>query len=42
MKIKDTFIFIRSLSEINLQGTPKTVKNSYPRDRNIFFSEEYF
>ena len=42
MKIKDMFIFIRSLSEIILPGTPQTVKNSYPRYRNMFFPEELF
>ena len=42
VKIKDMFIFIRSLSEIILQGTPQTVKNSYPRDRNMLFPKELF
>jgi len=40
--MKDMFIFIRSLSEIILQGTLQTVKNSYPRNINIFFPEEFF
>lgn len=36
------FIYIRTLSEIILQGVLQTVKKSYPRKRNIFFTEEFF
>ena len=39
---KVMFIYIRTLSEIILPGVLQTVKKSYPRKRNIFFTEEFF